>query len=727
MAVTLLGLSLSSGSAFAFQCPAPAFVYKAGNGVVAGPDQPVLALADEVVSVDGEVSLNGNTSINFQGRELIAENAKYNPNTGEVRVDGHLSYQSDGIRLQSQNALIDIDDNLFSTGESSYEIDLNGKRATGEAKHMARNANGEFELDGATYSSCPPGDKSWFIRAKSLRLYPDEGIGTARNITLVFKGVPLLALPRFSFPISPKRKTGFLAPVLARGDSTGFEILIPWYWNIRPNLDATFVPRFTTKRGTQLKSELRFLNEQGYWTLDNEYLNDRQRDDDRRVFTQVRHEGSFGPFVSTNILASRVSDKEYFEDLGDSLQLASITHLEQRADLTFAQGPNTIRGRLQSYQTVDETIRLAERPYRRLPQITVHAEPQQQRLGFRAAIDAELVNFDRAESVTGTRLDLHPTLSLPITRDAWFIKPTLGYRFTHYSLRNRQADQAPRHSRNLTTFSVDSGLYFDRLLDAAGSVQTLEPRLYYLRVPFKRQSEIPVFDSSAFDFNISQLFRENRFSGGDRVADANQLSFALTSRFIDGGDGRELLRGSIGQIVYFADRRVTLGDDDIDTRSSSDMVGEISAELPNNWFAKGNMQWDPHESRTVRGSFLASYRPDSDRIINIAHRSVNTGSSAETEQLDLSALWPIRDNWRLAARWNYSLDADVSIESLLGIEYDNCCWALRFAMRRYISENGLDHDNTVYLQLVLKGLAPVGQNYGALLENTILGYRDQYE
>jgi len=726
-AIWLLGLFLAPGFAFAFQCPAPTFVYEPGNAVIVDPEEEVVAEADRVVSEDGVVSLNGNTTITFQNRVLTAEDAQYNPDNGEVSIEGALNFEAEGLRLESNNAVIDIDDNLFSTDDSTYEFDVNGKRATGNATSMERNELGHFTLDGATYSSCPPGDKSWYIRAKELKLFPEEGIGTAKNLALIFKGVPILWVPRFSFPISPKRKTGFLAPIIARGDNTGFELHIPWYWNIRPNLDATFTPRFTSKRGTQLQTEWRYLNRQGQWQVDYEFLNDRELSGENRTFAQVRHLGTLGTYWTTEIDASRVSDEDYFNDLGGSVQLASITHLDRRADLRFERGSLTGLARLQSYQTVDESIGLEDQPYRRLPQLLVHWEPAKDKFGVRASADVELVNFDRDDSVTGTRFDFQPRLSWPVSGKSWFVTPSANYRISLYSLNNTEGEIDSRQTRALSTVSLDSGLFFDRATDNKGSVQTLEPRLFYLRVPFEDQSQIPIFDSSELDFSISQLFRENRFSGADRVADANQLSVGVTSRFIDGESGSESFRGSIGQIFYFEDRRVNLVGDEVDTGGSSDIVGELAADLPNDWFARGQLQWDPSNTTTVRGSFLLGFRPDKDRILNFAYRTVNTGSSAETEQLDFSALWPIGNSWRLAGRWNYSLDSDQSLETLVGVEYDSCCWALRFAGRRFISDDGEDHETNLHLQLVLKGLAPLGQNYGAILENAILGYRDEIE
>lgn len=722
------GLLLTALSGHAQQCAAPLFVYTPGAGVLQDPSAPVEALADNVISEDGLITLEGNTSISWQGRTITAENATYDPETGDVEINGDLRFEAEGVRVQSNQADIDIDNTRFSTGSAEYEIDLNGSRATGKAQSMERMEDGSFLMRGATYSSCPALDNSWFIKANRIALYPDDGIGVARNIVLRFKGVPILGLPVFSFPISPDRKTGFLGPSLGSSDSTGYELEVPWYWNIRPNLDATITPRFMSRRGLQLQTELRYLNEQGSWTLDNEVLKDRRFNDERRRFTQLRHSGQFGPFWKSSIRASEVTDKDYFEDLGNSLQVASITHLERRADVVYDWNDTQIEVRLQSYQTVDRDILPEQRPYKRLPQFTYKTVRSSLPLGIQTEFDSEFVFFDRDDSITGLRVDAVPRISLPMSGSAWFFKPSFSHRFTHYRLDNTGADVASRQSRNTNTLSLDGGLFFDRLLDD-GSVLTLEPRLFYLRTPYEDQREIPIFDSNEFDFNISQLFRENRFTGADRVADANQLSVGFSSRLIDGGDGREVIRGSLGQILYFDDRRVFLDNQDEgpDTNNTSDLVGELAGDLHRNWRAKGNIQWNPNNDNTVRSSVLFTYRPSHDKIVNFGHRNVGNDTSADTEQIDFSFLWPISDQWRAAGRWNYSLDGNTSIETLLGLEYNSCCWAFRFAARRYIAEDGMDHDTNFYLQLVLKGLAPLGQNYGDLLEYSILGYRDEIE
>jgi len=724
----LFAVTVSAGpGVLAELCPAqPELVYEQPGGLTFNPLLPVRASAESVVSKDGIVTLTGNTRIEYQNRVLNAENASYNRESGEVSIDGEVNYQSGGINLSTRDANFNLLDTTFTTGESDYHFNLGDKRATGNASSIERTGEGLFRLKNATYSTCPPGDRSWYIEAEDIRLNNESGVGTADKITLNFKGVPILAVPTFSFPISQERKTGFLAPSLARSESTGLELRVPWYWNIRPYLDATLTPRIMSRRGTQLQSQWRYLNKQGAWQLDSEYLYDDNLApaDRRRSFTRLRHNGTFGSRWTTELDASEVSDKDYFEDLGDSLQVISISHLEQRADLRFSTGVYSFLARAQSFQTVDQSIAPGDRPYRKLPQLRFNADWPRWRYGLEPKFDAELVYFDRSASVTGSRLDIHPKLSWPINRTAWFIKPSVSTRFTQYRLSNAGSGNPSSIDRAFSSASVEAGLFLDRPVNERGKIQTLEPRLFFLRVPYENQDPIPVFDSVPLDFNFSQLFRENRFSGSDRIADANQLSLALTSRLIDVPTGREQLLASIGQIAYFDDRRVSL-DGTVNRRDFSDFVAEVEADLDNDWLLRSSLQWDPDENRTVRSSALLTYRPDSERIINLGHRRVNTGSSAETEQIDFSILWPVQERWRIAGRWNYSIAESTSIESLLGIEYQDCCWSFRFAMRRYISDVGNDHETAYYLQLVLKGLAPLGEDIGELLEAGVLGYEDE--
>ena len=686
------------------------------------------ASADAVISEDGTIRLDGSSLISYQGRQIRADNAIYDSVSGEVRIEGELSYTTPTFRLDSQDATVDINKDTFRSGQSSYLLTLDEKLAQGRASRLERDKKERVKLWGATYSSCPPGAEAWLIKASKIRLDPNEGVGTAKHITLSFKGVPFLYAPAFSFPINDKRKTGFLAPAFRQAENTGFEILLPWYWNISPNLDATITPRYMTIWGMQVQAEFRYKNQIGDWELNTEYLyDDEDGGNGARRFTRFRHNGELTSRWTSHIDASFVTDKDYFIDFGDNLNIASITHLERRAEARYRDNINDFRIRVQRYQTVDSEIEPEEKPYQRLPQITWNAVLPKSSSGIKTGARSELVYFDRVDSLTGYRLNLHPTLSLPVSSDSWFMTPTVGWRYTNYQLDNlelaaSESIDKKSISRSLPYGSLDGGLFFDRHIGNKGSVQTLEPRIYYLRVPYEEQDNIPIFDSGELDFNFSQLFRNNRFSGADRVADANQLTTALTTRFIDGPSGREQLRASIGQIIYFDDRRVFLEEDTIERRGSSDIVGEISAEMENDWVVKTSIQWNPYTSTTERSAVQVSYQPGEGRLFNMAHRRIE----GKTEQVDFSAFWPLSERWQGMGRWNYSLDSNTSIEATAGLVYESCCWAFRFAARRYISDNGLDHDTNYFVELVLKGLAPVGDNVGALLESGVLGYSDKY-
>ena len=660
-----------------------------------------------------QILLNGTIAIKNRDGALKAENARFNPTTNIATVDGKLTYESAGLQVDSSDATIDVKQGTFDIGESGYEVTNGNVVSQGRASGIKRNKSGELKLSEATYTSCPPGDNGWLISAESIKLDPDRGVGFARNITLRFKDVPIFYAPAFSFPISNQRKSGFLAPRFDRNDQTGLEIRQPYYWNIRPNWDATFVLRAMTERGLQIQSELRHLNRIGIWSLNHEFISndDRFEPGVDRTFTRFRHSGGFSNRWSTRIDISDVSDSDYFDDLGDTLSVASITHLDRVADLTYTAPNYEFRTRFQSYQTVVEDIAPEDLPFQKLPQLTLDYRKPLGTRGLVSELDSELVFFERNNSVTGTRLDVAPRLEWNINRVAWFSSIAASVRHTRYDL------SSSTDTRTVPVLSADVGTFLDRFNESDGSLFTLEPRVFYLFARRTDQDQLPVFDTAALDFNFSQLFRENQFSGADRFNDANQLSFAVSSRLIQ-RDGREKFRAAVGQIFYFQDRLVTLPDGEPDLTSSSDLVGEVELQFNRRWSGDSTIQWDPNTSSTDRSSTQISYRDGADRVANLGHRLI----SDEGEFLHASVAWPIRDRWRLATAWNFSLDDEQSIETVLGLEYQSCCWAFRAAARRFITDNGDENTNAFFFQLVLKGLAPLGQNVTDVLREAIGGY-----
>jgi len=413
-----------------------------------------------------------------------------------------------------------------------------------------------------------------------------------------------------------------------------------------------------------------------------------------------------------------VSDSRYFEDLGTNLGTASKSHLLSRGDLTYRGDFWKILSRVENYQPLG-----AARPYRRLPQILAHSRRAQRNRQLNFSADAEWVRFDRRTGLTGTRLDLQPGLSFPVRGVSGFFLPRLALRYTAYHLNGTAAGADTTPTRLLPTLDVDSGLFFDRFFDwnGRGFIQTIEPRLYYLRTPFEDQQDLPVFDTGQHGFSFAQLFRNRRFSGADRVGDARQLSLALTSRVLDDGGG-ELLRASIGQIRYFGERKVTLPGRAVVNTGSSNLVAEAAARFWGTLSLSTDVQWDTHQNRTDQSAVRLRYRPGPGRVINADYRFVHKG----TRQTDLSFAWPLHVNWRGVGRWHYATNSNPLLESFVGLEYEGCCWAMRTVVRRYLSGGKGKHTNAVFLQLVLKGLVGTGSSAGNFLQRSIPGYENPF-
>jgi len=373
---------------------------------------------------------------------------------------------------------------------------------------------------------------------------------------------------------------------------------------------------------------------------------------------------------------------------------------------------------VQSFQTIDEDILPSNRPYERLPQLLFKGRLPDQNFGLGTKMEAEWVRFDRDAGVTGDRLDALLGFERPYVRAGLFAKPSVSVRFSAYNLRNADPGVDELPSLGWPIVSFDTGLIFERQRGDNRSVQTLEPRLYYLYVPFRDQSDIPVFDTAQLDFNFSQLFRENRFAGGDRVGDANQLTLALTSRLIDTFDGREALRVSVGQIYYFQERRVTLPEEPPEITNSSDFVGELQYFFGHQWSLRGTTVYDPHDNEFQRTNTALNFVGKDNRVLNLGYNFRRD----DLKQTDIAISWPLGLHWHVLGRWNYDIDNDRDLEILGGIEYESCCWRARAAVRRFINNADGEFTNSFMFQLELKGLAKLGSSLDNVLERGILGY-----
>jgi len=633
-------------------------------------------------------------------------------------LDGSVRYEDAGTLVESNSAefsyglgLIRFEGARFSLGEGD---------AHGTADALEVNQQGRLELDGVSYTTCPPESNDWVIEAKSIDLDTRSGVGTARGMKLRFQGVPILYSPYLSFPIGDARKSGMLSPRFGSTRRSGSEILVPFYWNIAPNYDATITPRLLTDRGSQLQTQFRYLTSTMTGRAFVEYLPSDNMFNDSRTMMQLQHRSLFVNGWRNRIEFREVSDSQYFEDLGGSLSVSSITHLNRSINFDFQTDTLSFFGQVQDYQTLDEAILPSDEPYQRLPQLQLSGNWPGKWLGIRLGFNGELVNFQRDVGVTGWRLNLAPEIELPISRPGWFITPAVAFDYTRYELKDTLPGEPETLSRDLPISSLDLGMVLERAMNNSNGdrIQTLEPRLLYVHVPHRDQSDLPIFDTITPDLNLIQLYRKNRFLGVDRIADTDQLSFGLTSRILDVSSGKELITATIGQTRYLSASGVSLPGEPIITGDTSDFIAEVRFMMFDNLNFDIGHQWGEKDRGTTQSQARMQYRPSNNKILNLSYRFRRDS----LEQGDVSWSWPVSSRWNFVGRYNYSFKDSKSLEQFFGLEYESCCWGLRLVSRRHISTRDGSRDSSIGLQLVLKGMSSVGNSADKMLERGILGY-----
>jgi LPS-assembly protein len=673
----------------------------------------------------GVYTLDGNAVMQYAGQRLEAENIVYRQDSGEIEAQQGIRYTNQGLYVRGESATLYLDQQQGELRNIDYT--LYEQHGRGEAEVLRLDGIAKQRLEDAYYTTCPQGKKNWVLSAREVELDQAEGTGTAHSAKLLLKGIPVLYTPYASFPIDDRRKSGLLIPTIGQTDSTGLDLSVPFYWNLAPNRDMTIVPRYMSDRGTMLGTEFRYLNTHSGGTIIGDYLpSDKLRNDDYRSLVSVQSYWTPMPRLRTRIIASNASDENYFADLGNSLLQTSQTNLVRTAAMDYHGIGWQLGMQVQDFQTVDASVASAQRPYKQLPQITFDATPDRRLLGVKVETSAELNHFIHSDNslVEGSRLDVQPRFSLPVYRAAWYVDPAVSVRHTIYDLNNTASSADSSLSRTTPIASLDAGTFFERngRWGDHGYLQTLEPRLFYLYVPDRDQDDLPVFDTGNYDFNYWTLFRENRFSGPDRMGDANQVALALTSRILDPASGRQLISASLGSLLYFSNRNVTLPGQAVETDSRSDMIGDITLALARRWNAEAELHWDPNDYTTTRNDYRLQYRRGPRQLVNLSYRQ----QSGLLEQTDVSFLWPLSPSWHMVGRWYYSLKSSETIEALAGIGYQSCCWGLQLLSRSYILNAEDSRTNEVFLQLELKGLGKLGTTVDQALERGILGYQADY-
>lgn len=742
-------------------------------------------------------TLAGDVVLRQGGMQVESQEANLHQLENRGELKGNVKFRDNGLLMVGDKADLQLDNGQVQVDNAEFV--MHQSHARGSALYAKRGDDAIIRLKDGTYTTCEPGSNAWQVKGNTVTLNPATGLGYATNATLRVKDIPVLYTPFIYFPIDDRRQSGFLAPSISTSSDTGFAITTPYYFNLAPNYDATLYPRFMAKHGLQTEGEFRYLTKSSEGQVYGSYLKDSDPEHagepeatDNRWLYGWKNRSGLDSRLMAEVDYTRISDPYYFQDLDTDLGINKPTYVNQQGRLTYRGDTFTAALNAQAYQlaTVSDVT-----PYNRLPQLTVNGALPYHPGGLDFTYDTEAVRFERSfddnvyfdlddngnrtnirtrpdvnifglARANGNRYNLAPGIALPMTQSWGFLTPAVRYYYTQYDLdldtqgQNQIAQSGGNYdsspSRSVPLFSLDSGLYFDRSsnLFGEGGKQTLEPRAKYLYVPYRDQSNIPVFDTGEYTFSYSSLWRDNRFTGADRMGDANQVALGTTSRFIE-PNGFERANVSFGELFYFRDRDVQLPglendlpDDATTSRSPYALAGMY--RFNRDWRVNGEYNWDPVLHHTDSGSVMFHYQPEAQpgKVLNVGYRyrdnvrvyDPNLGrftynsDDYKIDQHDVSFIWPIVPQWSAIARWQFDYNKSRTLEAFGGFEYDNCCWKLRLISRYwlkseddvYYTSQSSQADRGVFLQIVLKGLGNVfGGKTEGFLDKGIQGYRER--
>jgi len=758
------------------------------------------------IKQDGTSELKGDVSIWQRQRLITADQAtiKRSHKSGRIshiQLSGGVELREPGKMLLTDKMDLYLLKKTVEMHQATYRISLSdtesaklgiaelyGINAWGRADQIAISGKGILTLQNPTYSTCSPSSVTWELRAKSIKLDKATGSGTAKGAALYLKNVPILYAPYFTFPINDRRKSGFLFPTFGASSDSGLDVFFPFYWNIAPNYDAMISPRLLSKRGVMWNGHFRYLTQKHHGYLEahllpdddefsnfqmsqatsspgNPLLTELLTEGNDRTHIKLEHTSQFDDHWSSNLFFDYVSDDYYFIDFSKDLASSTQNQLLRQGDLQYLGKHWEFLTRVQNYQTLHPLNQSdIKNQYSRLPQFELNGYYPMGSMEPSYYLNSELVYFTIDDDpVTGDslpdgyRIHVAPRATYPIIKSHGFIIPGVTLDTSYYALTNQLPGRESHISRSLPIVDIDAGLILQRDTQVFSSpfTQTLEPRVYYLFVPFDNQKDIPLFDTALNIFSFDQLFRNNRFNGIDRIGDANQVSLALTSRLLDPRSGEEVFRASVGQIIYFRDRKVTLCNtlgcvDDLTAvgaippgEATSPIVAALAYHLDLDWSLYTGFAWDPYNQQSNNANVDLHYQPRNNKIFNFRYDFIRNGdiiNPVETpgsstrrnlSQTTTSFVWPLNKRWSSLGNWSYNVSHGHLQTYFVGLQYESCCWAIRAiggrSFRTLNPEGSKEFDNLIYLQFHLKGLGNLGSSDPKkILENHINGYHDTF-
>ncbi|WP_420105844.1 LPS-assembly protein LptD [Herbaspirillum huttiense] len=691
-------------------------------------DAPVNVSAEQMTGrPDRQVNLDRDVELVKAATTIKSDKAEYRIIQDEVEATGHVWMQ----RLQDQYTG-DYAEMNMGTGAGyvtnpTYLIGKNGGR--GKAERIDFLSDDQAKVTQGTYSTCEAPDPDWYLRANTMDLDSGRDIGTMHGGLLYFKDVPILGSPWMTFPLSGERKSGVLPPTIGMTSTGGAEISVPYYFNLAPNYDLTLVPKYIARRGLQMGAETRYLGDSYSGTTNVEGIQDQVTGTGRYSLSSI-HNQTLAPGLQLAWNLNKASDNDYPSDFSHSITGSTQRLLPRNVSLSYSSTYWSVTGLVSKYQLLQDVNAPIAKPYDRVPQITFVGN-RYDIGGFDFSTTADFTRFASGDLIGGDRAYVTQSVSYPFIRPGYFITPKVILDATSYNLNNVSAGQPTNLTRTVPTVSLDSGLIFERESDLLGRsmTQTLEPRLFYVRTPYRDQSQYPVFDSGLADFNFAQIFTENRFVGHDRISDANQLTAAVTSRLIE-ENGLERLRAAIGQRYYFADPKVGISGTTTTTLGSkSDLLLALGGQITREFSTDNTVQYSETLRQMVRSTFGIRWQPAPKRVLNLQYRldrtyiNPYTGVLDPLKQIDVSGQWPITQRIYAVGRMNYSIPDRTVAEGLAGFEYKADCWVFRVVAQR-IPTSSTKASTGFFIQLELNGLSKIGSNPLDAIKSSVPGYQN---
>jgi LPS-assembly protein len=690
------------------------------------PNAPVTVRAEEITGrPDRELNLERDAELIKGKTRMTADTACYKAVEDQLTAKGNVNMWRFGDRYKGDALQLNLDSGKGWLLHPEYRMELNN--AQGNASRVDFINEDVMVATDGTYSTCEGPDPDWYLKADTLRLDSGRDVGSAGKTIVYFKGVPIIGTPSMSFSLSGARRSGWLPPTIGFGAKGQGEVMVPYYFNIAPNRDLTVFPRMILRRGLQLGGTGRYIGETDAGPYSGEthaevLMHDRVTDTNRWLI-HSQHAQTVAPGWSYGWFVHAASDDEYPSDFSQSVANSAERQLLRELRTDYQGKYWSLAARVQSYQVLQDPAAVRDpslavpRPYDRLPQINFHTGRYDVGGGFDWAVDAELTRFSHPTMIQGNRAVIVPQLSYPFVRPSYFITPKVMLHATKYDIDATTASTgtpgtaANSQTRVLPIFSLDSGMVFERDSKLLGRAvtQTLEPRLFYVRTPYRDQSKLPNFDSAEAGFNFAQIFTENRFIGADRIADANQVTAALVSRYLE-PNGAERLRLTLGQRFYFSEQRVQLDPTVKLNQSRSDVLVAASGRVAEDWSFDSAIQYNASNRSVYSSNYGVQWQPGAKKVVNAEYRYVRDAF----KNVDLSSQWPLSLRWFGVGRVSYSLRDRKLIESLVGLEYKADCWVFRMGVQRFVTA-AQTTATPVFFQLELNGLSKLG--FGNPLES----------